>query len=60
MLHEEAGAEAGDKALYLVDADRITQPDIDSAALLEGSPAVDADKAAVHVEEGAAGIAGID
>jgi hypothetical protein len=52
--------QAAEEVLDLVDGDGVADADIDAHPLLEGNPAVDPDDFPLGVEEGAAGIAGID
>ena len=56
----QAGTQMAHEVLDLVDRDRVADPRIDPAALVERAATVDADHLAFHVEERPAGVAGID
>ena len=60
MIDNPAAAEVPEEVLDLVDGDGVAHADVDSPTLLERTAAVDADQLAGGVEQGAAGVAGVD
>ena len=60
VIGVHAGLELRQEVLDLIDRDGVADAGVDPAALLERAAAVDADQFALHVEQRAAGVAGVD
>ena len=60
VIDDPAAVERAEEVLDLVDRDGVARADVHPAALLERAAAVDADQAALGVEQRAAGVAGVD